>query len=129
MPAATWPSLIVDVPDFPQPGVAFNDITPLLAHRGPGHRDRRSCWRPPESVDWSGIEARGFIFGAPVALALGVGFVPVRKPGKLPRDVAVSYDLEYGTETLAVHADAIPAGPGAGRRRRAGHRRHRRRRR
>ena len=106
-------SLIRDVPDFPQPGIVFKDITPLLAddagfssaidlivvHYGRGNVDKVV-----------GIEARGFILAAPIALALGAGFVPVRKPGKLPWDThAHSYELEYGTDTLEVHRDALTA--------------------
>lgn len=102
--------LVVDVPDFPKPGVTFCDITPLvgsaegLAQAVAGLV--ASVTGPVDVV--VGMEARGFIFSAPVALALGVGFAPVRKPGKLPRSaVSVTYDLEYGTETLAMHADAV----------------------
>ncbi|GGL23483.1 adenine phosphoribosyltransferase [Phycicoccus endophyticus] len=102
-----------DVPDFPQPGVVFKDITPLLGDPGAfaavvaaladGRRGQ---------VDLvAGVEARGFVVGAALAHALGVGFVPVRKAGKLPGDtVAASYDLEYGSATIEVHADAL--GPG-----------------
>jgi adenine phosphoribosyltransferase len=106
-------SLVVDVPDFPQPGVTFKDITPLIASpTGLAAAVEGLVRASPREVDVVvGMEARGFIVGAPVALALGVGFVPVRKPRKLPRaTVSVTYDLEYGTETLAMHADAIPAG-------------------
>jgi adenine phosphoribosyltransferase len=106
-------SLVVDVPDFPQPGVTFKDITPLIASpTGLAAVVEGLVRASPRDVDVVvGMEARGFIVGAPVALALGVGFVPVRKPGKLPRaTVSVTYDLEYGTETLAMHADALPAG-------------------
>jgi adenine phosphoribosyltransferase len=106
-------SLVVDVPDFPQPGVTFKDITPLIASpTGLAATVEGLVRASGRDVDVVvGMEARGFIVGAPVALALGVGFVPVRKPGKLPRaTVSVTYDLEYGTETLAMHADAIPAG-------------------
>jgi adenine phosphoribosyltransferase len=106
-------SLIVDVPDFPQPGVTFKDITPLIASpTGLAAAVEGLVRASPRDVDVVvGMEARGFIVGAPVALALGVGFVPVRKPRKLPRaTVSVTYDLEYGTETLAMHADAIAAG-------------------
>jgi adenine phosphoribosyltransferase len=106
-------SLVVDVPDFPEPGVTFKDITPLIASpTGLAAVVEGLVRASPRDVDLVvGMEARGFIVGAPVALALGVGFVPVRKPGKLPRaTVSVTYDLEYGTETLALHADAIPAG-------------------
>ncbi len=109
----TWAGLILEVPDFPEPGIIFYDITPLLGS-ATGLADSVDALvriSPPEIDLVVGIEARGFIFAAPVALALGVGFVPVRKPAKLPRrTITVSYDLEYGTETLAVHADAIPAG-------------------
>jgi len=106
-------ALVVDVPDFPSPGVTFKDITPLVGS-GPALAAAVEglVAAAPRHVDVVvGMEARGFLFGVPVALALGVGFVPVRKPGKLPRDtVSVTYDLEYGTETLAVHADAIAPG-------------------
>ncbi len=106
-------SLVVDVPDFPKPGVTFSDITPLLGSPTGFRLAVEGLVRAaPGDVDVvMGMEARGFIFGAPVALALGVGFAPVRKPGKLPRAcVSVSYDLEYGTETLVMHEDAIAPG-------------------
>ncbi len=104
---------IHDVPDFPQPGVLFKDITPLL--RDPevfGAVVEEWARRFRGQVDVvAGIEARGLVFGAPLALALGVGFVPVRKVGKLPGDThTVTYDLEYGSATIEVHTDAI--GPG-----------------
>lgn len=104
---------IADVPDFPKPGVTFKDITPLLADP---HLFRFAIDRlvetAPDGVDVvCGMEARGFIVGAPVALDLGARFVPVRKPGKLPRPtIEASFELEYGTERLAIHEDAI--GPG-----------------
>ncbi len=107
-------SLIREVPDFPKPGILFYDITTLLKtreglaavidqlvenHRGQGI----------ETV--VGVEARGFIFAPAVARALGAGFVPVRKPGKLPAEtVRIEYALEYGTDTLEVHKDAVGAG-------------------
>jgi adenine phosphoribosyltransferase len=105
--------LIRDVPDFPQPGVVFKDITPLL--RDPaGFRasiDALAEAAPPGIDVVMGMEARGFIFGAPVALALGAGFVPVRKPGKLPgATLSESFALEYGQETLSVHEDAVLPG-------------------
>jgi adenine phosphoribosyltransferase len=106
-------SLISDVPDFPKPGIVFKDITPLIrSSSGFAETIVQLVAAAPDDVDVVvGMEARGFIFGAPVALALGVGFVPVRKPSKLPRaTVTASYDLEYGSETLAVHADAITPG-------------------
>lgn len=106
-------ALIHDVPDFPKAGVTFKDITPILANPKAfqGVVDAMAA-TAPEGVDVvCGMEARGFIFGAPVALALGASFVPVRKSGKLPRDTVEStYDLEYGTQTLAVHTDAIKGG-------------------
>ena len=106
-------SLILDVPDFPKPGVGFKDITPLLASPdGLATAIDQLVLAAPDSVDLVlGVESRGFIFAAPVAYGLEAGFVPVRKPGKLPRDVvSVRYDLEYGSDELAVHADAVPAG-------------------
>ncbi|HEY5848218.1 MAG TPA: adenine phosphoribosyltransferase, partial [Microlunatus sp.] len=99
--------LIRDVPDFPEPGVVFRDITPLIGSAGglAAAVDALLEISPADVDAVFGIEARGFIFAAPVALALGVGLVPVRKPAKLPREtVSVRYDLEYGTETLAIHA-------------------------
>jgi len=110
--------LVRDVPDFPSPGVLFKDITPLLAdHDGftavvdalaAAGRDEAGRVVVDKVV---GMEARGFILAAPVALALGVGFVPVRKAGKLPgQTYAVTYALEYGHATLEVHRDGI--GPG-----------------
>jgi adenine phosphoribosyltransferase len=105
--------LIRDVPDFPQPGVGFKDISPLLqSPHGFAAAVEAMVAASPADVDLVlGMEARGFIFGAPVALALGAGFVPVRKPGKLPMPTLnESYDLEYGRNTLSVHADAVPAG-------------------
>jgi adenine phosphoribosyltransferase len=105
--------LIRDVPGYPTPGVLFRDITPLIGSPG-GLAAAVDCLvaLAPDEVDVVlGVEARGFIFGPPVALAKGAGFAPVRKPAKLPRQVeSVTYDLEYGTETLAVHRDAFPAG-------------------
>jgi adenine phosphoribosyltransferase len=107
-------ALIRDVPDWPEPGILFKDITPLLAH--------------PEGLAWAvdrlyepfvghhidhvvGIESRGFIFGAAVARALGAGFIPVRKPGKLPRaTLRQDYRLEYGTDAVEMHSDAIQPG-------------------
>ena len=110
--------LVVDVPDFPEPGIVFKDITPLLNHPvgfGAVVEALADCGRGADGavvVDRVvGMEARGFILAAPVALALGVGFVPVRKSGKLPRTAhAVSYSLEYGEATLELHGDAIAPG-------------------
>lgn len=105
---------IRDIPDFPKPGILFRDITTLLKD-GPAFKAAidgllsRIGDRPIDAV--VGMESRGFIFGAPVAYALGVGFVPVRKLGKLPADVvSVEYDLEYGSATLEMHKDAIKPG-------------------
>lgn len=103
-------ALIRDIPDFPKPGIVFKDITPLLA-------DARMFGRV---TDWMAsayehagvthvvaIESRGFILGAPVAQRLGAGFIPVRKPGKLPaKTEAIDYDLEYGRDRVEIHADA-----------------------
>ncbi|MGJ3509758.1 adenine phosphoribosyltransferase [Enemella sp. A6] len=106
-------SLIRDVPDFPKPGVVFKDITPVLAHPE-GFRAVISelVSTAPTGVDVViGMEARGFILAAPVALALGAGFVPVRKPGKLPGTTySESFSLEYGHETLTIQTDAVRAG-------------------
>ncbi|MFC7497323.1 MULTISPECIES: adenine phosphoribosyltransferase [unclassified Nocardioides] len=111
-------ALIADVPDFPEPGVLFKDITPLLADHTALHTvidalaaAGRDDAGQPVVDKVLGMESRGFILGAPVALALGVGFVPVRKAGKLPRPTyAVSYSLEYGEATLEVHQDALQPG-------------------
>jgi len=102
---------IRDVPDFPKPGILFKDVTPLLGH-GPSFRLCVDLLA--EAVDGKkpdlliGIESRGFIFGAALADRLGVGFAPVRKPGKLPfRATRESYTLEYGTDALEMHDDAV----------------------
>ena len=112
-PGDVLAGLIQEVPDFPTPGVGFKDISPLLrSPRGFAAAVEAMVAVSPEDVDVVlGMEARGFIFGAPIALALGAGFVPVRKPGKLPRaTLTQSYDLEYGSSTLAVHSDALEPG-------------------
>lgn len=106
-------ALIRDVPNFPQPGVVFKDITPLLASaNGFQASVEELVASAPDDIDVVvGMEARGFIFAAPVALALGAGFVPVRKPGKLPGDVvSQAFDLEYGATELNMHRDAIVSG-------------------
>jgi adenine phosphoribosyltransferase len=114
LPIEALRSAIRDVPDYPRPGILFKDITPLLA--------RPECFRSalellqesaaalrPQSV--VAIESRGFILGAALADRLGVGFVPVRKKGKLPwKRVGCTYDLEYGTDTVEMHEDALRAG-------------------
>jgi adenine phosphoribosyltransferase len=107
-------ALVRDVPDYPEPGIVFKDITPLLASPE-GLRDvvdQIVAAHPVGSIDKVvGMEARGFLLAAPVAYLLGAGLVPVRKPGKLPREVHErSYDLEYGSNTLAIHQDAITPG-------------------
>ena len=106
--------LIRDVPDFPKPGILFKDITTLLRDAG-GLRGAVDClaepYRDTPLDQVVGIESRGFIFGAAVADRLGAGFVPVRKPGKLPAaTVSASYALEYGTDTLEMHRDALGGG-------------------
>ena len=106
-------ALVRDVPDFPQPGVVFKDITPLLAspHGFQASIEELVASAPRDIDVVVGMEARGFIFAAPVALALGAGFVPVRKPGKLPGDVvSQAFDLEYGSTALNMHRDAIVSG-------------------
>ncbi|MEQ6901213.1 adenine phosphoribosyltransferase [Nocardioides sp. YIM 152588] len=110
--------LVRDVPDFPEPGVMFKDITPLLADTDALRvvvealaAAGRGADGAPVVDKVAGLEARGFILAAPVAMALGVGFVPVRKPGKLPGEThAIAYALEYGEATLEVHADAFAPG-------------------
>jgi len=107
-------SAIRDVPDFPKPGVVFKDITPILQDRALFKQviDALVVRYAPMKIDKVlGMESRGFIFAAPLAAAIGAGFVPLRKFGKLPyTTVAEKYDLEYGTETLEIHEDAIRPG-------------------
>ena len=105
-------SRIRDIADYPQPGVMFKDITPLLADPVALAAVVSALASGHEVVDKvAGIEARGFILAAPVALQLGAGFVPVRKQGKLPGPTyAQSYDLEYGSATVEVHQDAFAPG-------------------
>jgi len=106
-----YPALIRSVPDFPEPGILFRDITPLLL-------DAEACraavrelaqWAAPREPDLLlAAESRGFILGGALAQALDIGFVPARKPGRLPHDtLAVEYELEYGTDALEVHTDSI----------------------
>ncbi|HEY6326935.1 MAG TPA: adenine phosphoribosyltransferase [Candidatus Cybelea sp.] len=107
-------TLIRAIPDFPIPGILFRDITPLL-------KDKQGFRRAIDlfverftgrGIDYVvGVEARGYILGAPIAYAIGAGFIPVRKPGKLPHDkLSEEYALEYGTNSLEIHADAISKG-------------------
>ena len=105
-------ALVRDVPDFPQTGILFRDITPLLGD-GPALRlavdAMADAGRAADAV--VSIESRGFIFGAPIAYALGVGMIPVRKLGRLPRPTErEAYDLEYGTNTVEIHQDALHPG-------------------
>ena len=110
----TIKQLIRDIPDFPTEGILFRDITPVLQNPKAFHEvictlvDCAKEMKPDVVV---GIESRGFMFGAPIALELGVGFVPVRKIGKLPAEtIQAEYALEYGTNTVEIHRDAIRPG-------------------
>ena len=107
-------TLIRDVPDYPKPGIIFKDITPLLKDpSGLAMAVERMAnpFRGKGVELVCGAESRGFIFGTAIAQALSAGFVPIRKPGKLPADtVSQSYELEYGTDTLEIHTDAIAKG-------------------
>jgi adenine phosphoribosyltransferase len=108
---------IRDIPNFPKPGILFRDITPLLANPA-ALRDTiqqlAAPWRGRKIDAVVAAEARGFIFAAPLALELNVGFVPVRKPGKLPFDThSFHYELEYGTDTLQIHTDGLSPGQNA----------------
>lgn len=105
---------IRDVPDFPQPGIMFRDITPLLKNSGAfnhvvGQLCEAARGQGAEAI--IGIESRGFIFGCPLALELDLPFIPVRKPGKLPAErMSVEYSLEYGESQLDIHSDALERG-------------------
>ncbi len=105
---------IRSIPDFPKPGIMFRDITPLLADAEALRESIRQLadhyrGRPIDAV--AAAEARGFIFAVPLAIELGLGFVPVRKPGKLPFTThAFHYELEYGTDTLEIHSDGVASG-------------------
>ncbi|HUS47165.1 MAG TPA: adenine phosphoribosyltransferase [Phycisphaerae bacterium] len=105
---------IRDVPDFPKKGIIFKDITPLLGSAQALRQAADALAAPFASAGVelvTGIESRGFIFGSLVAERLGAGFVPIRKPGKLPhKTIRASYELEYGTDTVEMHADAIKRG-------------------
>ncbi|GCD88807.1 adenine phosphoribosyltransferase [Nocardioides sp. LS1] len=115
---ASLERLVLDVHDFPEPGIVFKDITPLLADHDAFRTVIEALASAGRDADGNvvvdkvaGMEARGFILAAPVALALGIGFVPVRKVGKLPREThAVSFALEYGEATLELHRDAVAPG-------------------
>ncbi|NKI74951.1 adenine phosphoribosyltransferase [Dickeya sp. CFBP 2040] len=117
MTATQQPELIKNsiksIPDYPKPGILFRDVTSLLENPQAYAASIDMLVKRYQGTGITkvvGTEARGFLFGAPVALALGVGFVPVRKPGKLPRaTLSESYELEYGSDTLEIHADSITA--------------------
>ncbi|MCV2885058.1 adenine phosphoribosyltransferase [Aestuariibacter sp. AA17] len=107
-------SVVKTVPDYPKPGIMFRDVTSVLED----HSAFTSAIKlmvekfGPMNIDKvAGTEARGFLFGAPLAIELGVGFIPVRKPNKLPREtISETYELEYGMDTLEIHKDAIKPG-------------------
>jgi adenine phosphoribosyltransferase len=107
-------SRIRDIPDFPKPGILYKDITPLLLDGGALRQavSELAEWARPRGVDYVvAAEARGFILGAALALELGAGFVPARKPGKLPSDtISADYILEYGVDSLEMHSDALAHG-------------------
>ncbi len=107
-------SLIRDVPDYPKPGIVFKDITPLLrdaAGLAMAVEQMANPFRGQGVELVCGAESRGFIFGTAIAQALSAGFVPIRKPRKLPREChAITYDLEYGQDTVEIHSDAVNKG-------------------
>ncbi len=107
-------SLIRDIPDFPQPGIIFKDITPVLQHPAAFREAVEAMMvnvRKSGADVLVGIESRGFIFGTPIAYELGLPFVVTRKQGKLPYDrISINYDLEYGSNTVEMHRDAILPG-------------------
>jgi adenine phosphoribosyltransferase len=107
-------ALIRDIPDFPEPGIVFKDITPVLAHAEAFTALTKELALPHRGLGIdkvAGIEARGFTLAAPVACELGAGFIPLRKPGKLPwKTLSQSYSLEYGSDALEMHVDAITEG-------------------
>jgi len=112
-PALNLNDYIRDIPDFPKPGIVFKDITPLLAD-GPAFCAsiaQLACHIPQDVDAIVGIESRGFLFGAGLAQHGCIGFVPVRKPGKLPADVhGIDYELEYGVDRLEIHRDSLSSG-------------------
>lgn len=105
---------IRNIPDFPKEGILFKDITPLLKDKEAFHNSIDEIVKKYEDIDIDyvvGIEARGFLIGTPIAYALNKGFIPIRKPGKLPYDkLTTSYNLEYGSNELEIHSDAINKG-------------------
>ena len=114
MAEETLKRLTLDVPDFPKPGIVFKDITPVLEDAAAFKEITdaiASHWADKGITRLVGIESRGFIFGSALAYAMDIGMTLVRKPGKLPRATrSVSYDLEYGTDTLEIHVDAVGEG-------------------
>lgn len=110
----TLEEYIVSIPDFPRPGILFRDVTGVLDSGEGLHLAIETLAGRLEGLEFdaiAGVESRGFIFGAPLAYRMGKGFIPVRKPGKLPRAVVrQSYDLEYGSATVEMHADAVMPG-------------------
>jgi adenine phosphoribosyltransferase len=112
-PAIQLRDFIRNVSDFPKPGINFKDISPLLAN-GEAFSEctsELSVHMPADIDAIVGIESRGFLFGAALAQLTGIGFVPIRKPGKLPADThAIEYELEYGTDVLEIHRDALSQG-------------------
>jgi adenine phosphoribosyltransferase len=107
-------SFVRDIPDYPKPGIVFKDITPLLQDACALRQsilDLAEIAKRYDVTHIAGIESRGFIFGTALAIELGLGFIPIRKPGKLPwKTFAESYDLEYGSDKLEIHVDASAAG-------------------
>ena len=117
MPASSSPdlrSLIRDIPDYPKPGILFRDISPLLgdpAAFSDAVRQLADPYRDQQIDLIAGAEARGFILAAPMAVELGAGFVPIRKPAKLPFEThSIDYQLEYGTDSLEIHVDGVKPG-------------------
>ena len=114
MPPSALKELVRTVPDFPEPGTQFRDITTLIGHSeglAASVHHLAELARAGDAQKIAGMEARGFIFGAAVAVALGIGFVPVRKPGKLPiKTIGIDYALEYGTDRLEMDPNAVSAG-------------------
>lgn len=113
-PRLDYTEYLRDVPDYPKPGIVFKDITPLLQDAkalAACIDDLADLARDFDATHIAGMESRGFLFGVPLAIQLGLGFLPIRKPGKLPwKTFAESYDLEYGQDTLEIHTDASAAG-------------------
>jgi adenine phosphoribosyltransferase len=114
VPAAYIKSVIKTVPDYPKPGIMFRDVTSILEdHKAYTESIELmvETFAPMKFDKVAGTEARGFLFGAPLAIELGIGFIPVRKPRKLPRAViSESYELEYGSDSLEIHQDAVKPG-------------------